>query len=309
MAFVLPRTTVHTLAGAELAIAESVLYASLFDYPLTLAELRQTLVASAQTPSEIVTRYQSSDALQAVVDMKEGLFFLRGQDALVAERRAREAVSRRFLQKQQTLLRIICSLPYVRLVALSGSIAHLNLDRDGDLDLFIVTRGRRVWTVTVAAVLLAKLLGRRRVLCANYIVADTRLRLDQEDVFTASQVIHLKPLIGRDVYRELLKVNPFVQRHYPNFHAGSCDAFALKPTAWEKGVKRVLEAALAPLSASIEAVCRRLYRAYLIRRAARWRSPDQVRLEPDCLKLHTQSHRQSIAERFAQGSQGLGIKI
>ena len=58
MAFVLPRATVHTtLDGAERAIAESVLYASLFDYPLTLAELRQTLVESAQTPSEILTTY------------------------------------------------------------------------------------------------------------------------------------------------------------------------------------------------------------------------------------------------------------
>jgi hypothetical protein len=308
MPFVVPRAAVHALTGAELAIAESVLYASLFDYPLTLAELRQTLVASEQTPTEIVARYRASDALRAVVDAKGGIFFLRGQAHLVDERRAREAVSRRFLEKQRTLLRIICALPYVRLVALSGSIAHLNLDRDGDLDLFIVTRGRRVWTVTVAAVVLAKLLGRRRILCANYIVADTRLRLDQDDIFTASQVIHLKPLIGGDVYRDLLRVNPFVQRHYPNFHARSNDAFAFHPRAWQRGVKRALEMVLAPLSAPIEALCRGLYRAYLVRRAPLWRSPDQVRLEPDCLKLHTQSHRRSIAERFALGSRGLGIK-
>jgi len=32
--------------------------------------------------------------------------------------------------------------------------------------------------------------------------------------------------------------------------------------------------------------------------AASWRSPEQVRLEDDCLKLHTQSHRQSILDRF-----------
>jgi len=29
------------------------------------------------------------------------------------------------------------------MVALSGSVAHLNLEGSGDLDLFIVTRGRR----------------------------------------------------------------------------------------------------------------------------------------------------------------------
>ena len=36
------------------------------------------------------------------------------------------------------------------MVALSGSIAHCNLDRGGDLDLFIVTHGHHVWSVTVA---------------------------------------------------------------------------------------------------------------------------------------------------------------
>ena len=38
------------LSAAELAIARSVLYASLFDYPLTLAQLRQTLIESAADP-------------------------------------------------------------------------------------------------------------------------------------------------------------------------------------------------------------------------------------------------------------------
>jgi len=42
---------VSTLSGDELAIARSVIYASLFDYPLTLAQLRQTLIESVQTPS------------------------------------------------------------------------------------------------------------------------------------------------------------------------------------------------------------------------------------------------------------------
>jgi hypothetical protein len=309
MALGFPQTAAHAaLAGAELAIAESVLYASLFDFPLTLAELRQTLVASEQTPTEILARYKSSPALQAVVEHDEGLFFLRGQRHLVAERRERESFSRCFLKEQRVLLALICGLPYIRLVALSGSIAHLNLDPDGDLDLFIVTRGRRVWAVTVAVVLLAKLLGQRQALCANYIVADTRLQLDQEDVFTANQVMHLKPLVGRAIYRQMLAVNPFVQRHYPNFHPVSVDGFAFHPPAPLRALKRALEIALTPVMAPIELLCRRLYRAYLIRRSPFWRSPAQVRLEPDCLKLHTQSHRESIAERFTASGRGIGIR-
>src|SRR5262249_52075783 len=133
----------------------------------------------------------------------------------------REARSRQFLARYRPLLRIICSLPYVRMVALSGSIAHLNLEGSGDLDLFIVTRGRHVWSVTVAVLILAKLLRKRRLLCANFVIADDRLSLDQQDLFTASQIIHLKPLVGGEVYRTLVTSNPFVKRFYPNFHESS----------------------------------------------------------------------------------------
>jgi hypothetical protein len=187
-------------------------------------------------------------------------------------------------------------MPYVRMAALSGSIAHLNLEGGGDLDLFIVTRGRRVWSVTVAALLLAKLLRQRRVMCVNFVIADVRLDLDQEDLFTASQIIHLKPLVGADLYRRFVQANPFVVRYYPNFHASV--PRPSKSAAVLERAKRLVEVVLTPISAPLETVCRSAYGWYLRRSAGSWRSPDQVRLQDDCLKLHTQSHRRSILERF-----------
>ncbi len=50
------------LTPAEESIARSVLYAALFDYPLTLAQLRQTLIGSRQTASEIIATYVASAA-------------------------------------------------------------------------------------------------------------------------------------------------------------------------------------------------------------------------------------------------------
>ena len=146
----------------EAAIARSVLYASLFDYPLTLAQLRYTLVESIQTPSEIRAAYEQSEALRGAIEYQDGFFFPRGRSHLVDERRQREERSRVFLARHRMFVRLVCAMPYVKMVALSGSIAHLNLERDGDLDLCIVTKGCHVWSVAVAVVLLAKFLRRRR---------------------------------------------------------------------------------------------------------------------------------------------------
>jgi hypothetical protein len=286
------------MTADELAIARSVLFASLFDYPLTLAQLRQTLIESSLTPSEIEATYAHSESLHAMIEHREGFFFPRGRRDLICERRRREAHSRIFLDRHRRLLSVISALPYVEMVALSGSIAHLNLDGAGDLDLFIVTRGRHVWSVTIAVVILAKVLRRRPTTCANFVLADSALALDQQDLFSASQIIHLKPLVGEATYRRFVAANPFVSRFYPNFRV---TPVTRRHTVWQhvmRGARRAVEFALAAPSIAVEVLCRRAYRAYLTRRSSTWNSPDQVRLEPDCLKLHTKSHRHSVLSRF-----------
>jgi len=287
------------MSAEELAIARSVLFAALFDYPLTVAQLRQTRIESSLTPSEIELIYARSEPLQEMIEHRQGFFFPRDRRDLVCERRRREARSRVFLDRHRRLLSAICALPYVEMVALSGSIAHLNLDGAGDLDLFIVTRGRHVWSVTVAVVVIAKLLRRRPTTCANFVLADSALALDQQDLFSASQIIHLKPLVGAEMYRRFVAANPFVSRFYPNFRVSPLTRRRTILQRVIRGAKRTVEFVLAAPSVAVEVVCRRAYRAYLTRRSSTWDSPDQVRLEPDCLKLHTRSHRRSILDRFS----------
>jgi hypothetical protein len=291
----------------EMAILRSVSYAALFDYPITVEQLHRSLIECEMTPAEILATFDRSRALQRIIEYRDGFFFPAGRVNLVAERRDRESRSRAFLARHRLVLRLICAIPFTRLIALSGSVAHLNLEPEGDLDLFVVTRGPRVWTVTLAVLILTRLMRCRREICANFVIADTHLAVEQQDLFTANQAIHLKPLIGPDALDEFLAANPFIRKFYPNtaprpravahpFRAALSAPPGLKACA--TGVKTILEAVLAAPSPLIECASRTLYGWYLRRRAARWRSPEQVRLQSDYLKLHTRSHRESILKRF-----------
>jgi hypothetical protein len=283
----------------EVAIARSVIYASLFDYPLTLEQLHYSLIESAQTRPEILAVYEGSELLRDIIEYRDGFFFPAGRGDLIAERRRRESRSDEFLAQHRLALRLVCALPFTRLVALSGSIAHRNLEPNGDLDVFIVTRGPRVWTVTVMLLVLTRLLRRRRTICANFLIADTHLVLDQQDLFTANQVIHLRPLAGAELLDRIRAANPFVAAYYPNSSTRTAEPPWLAPAGrGERFVKRALEAVLALPAPLIESICRRLYAWHLRRRAESWRSPDQVRLQSDYLKLHTRSHRHRVMERF-----------
>ncbi|HZR23394.1 MAG TPA: hypothetical protein VFA59_07405 [Vicinamibacterales bacterium] len=292
----------------ELALLRSVTYASLFDYPLTLDQLHRSLIECEMSPHEVLATYDRSDPLQRVVDYRDGYFFPAGGYDLVAERRRRELRSREFLAQHRLVLRLICAIPFTRLVALSGSLAHFNLEPDGDLDLFIITKGAHVWTVTLAILLLTKAMRCRRAICANFIIADTHLALEQQDVFTANQVVHLKPLIGASALDDFLAANPFVAHYYPNaVRQGLSSVVAWRQRALDRA-KRALERLLAWPSPLLESTARTLYGWYLRRRAARWRSPEQVRLQTDYLKLHTQSHRRSILDRFNAAMEGALVR-
>jgi hypothetical protein len=169
----------------ELAIAASVIHASLDDYPLTLEELHESLIGSPQTLAELVSVFEGSDVLQQVVERRDGFFFPTGRGDLVDERRRREARSRAFLDRHALLLRLVCCLPFVRLVALSGRIARLNLEAGGDLDLFIVTRAGHVWSTAAAVKGLSALLSRRCMVRARIVLDEDHLELESRDLDTA----------------------------------------------------------------------------------------------------------------------------
>src|ERR1700741_945406 len=109
----------------ELGVLRSVVYASLFDYPLTTHQLHQSLTGVRADCNDILAWWRSSDFLQSTVESRDGLFFPAGRADLIATRARREAVSREMLDRDRRILSMVATLPYIRMVALSGSLAHL----------------------------------------------------------------------------------------------------------------------------------------------------------------------------------------
>jgi hypothetical protein len=287
----------------ELAVLGAVVYASLFDYPLTPAQLETSLIGVRADIGTIERWLRDSDLLRGAIEHRDGLYFPAGRSDLVHTRARREALSRALLDRDRRILSLISRLPFVRMVALSGSLAHLNAESAADLDLFVITTPRRVWSVTLTTLLLAKLLGWRKRVCLNYVVSENAMRVEPGDLFSANQIIHLRPVVGPNVFNHFVKSNGFVREFYPNFRLDESP----KPSAFAKAmadkqapspkslVERVLSVGFAQLA---ELVAQSLYGWHLRRRSANWQSRDQVRLEAECLKLHTSSHRAATMARF-----------
>ena len=281
-----------------MAILRAVLYASVFDFPLSAQELQRSMPRHRISIDALKRAIAERPFLKERIDLVDDWYVPAGRADLVERRRQRERSSRAFLAKHRRTLDVICTLPFTRLVAISGSLAHLNADEDADLDLFVVTRGPHVWTVALSLVILSRLMRRRKAVCANFLLADSHMALDQRDLYTASQVLHLRPVIGAETQSRFMEANPFVREWFPNAGGSPPVEFPLPPAGGMRRLKRALELLLWIPSRPIEALCRRVYGWHLRRRISHWRSPEQVRLEPCCLKLHTHSHRNAVLGRF-----------
>ncbi len=291
------------MTALERAFLQSVVYASLFEYPLTLTQLRDSLIGERADEHTLARCYAASPRLQGSVEYSDGFYFPRGRRDLLGTRQRRETASRALLRDLSRALSLITALPFVRMVALSGSLAHLNADDEADLDLFVITSRARVWSVTFSVLVLARLFGWRRRLCLNYVVSERALMVGPADLFCANQIVHLQPVSGQDVYANFLESNRFIERFYPNFRPRNIGGRDFSPAVStvrgaltaRAALESVLDWTIAPL---YERVCRFVYGRHLRRRAHTWRSRDQVRLEPECLKLHTSSHRREVMEKF-----------
>ena len=288
-------------SALERPFLQSVLYAALFNYPLSSAQLCEALIGATADESALTACFAQSPMLQAAIEHADGFYFPRGRRDLLTTRTRREAASRSLLARLHGLQLLVQYMPFVRMVALSGSLAHLNADEEADLDLFVIVAPGRVWSVTLTTLLAARLLGWRRSLCLNYVVSERALMVGPADLFSANQIIHLQPITGLESYRRFLDANRFVERFYPNFRPRRLVLSRSAGIRLLRGVKRVIELALnVGIAPVYERICRTVYGRHLRRQAHTWQSRDQVRLERECLKLHTSSHRREVMERFEE---------
>lgn len=146
-----------------------------------------------------------------------GYYTLRGRENLVELRRARAAHAARLWPVAVRFGYAIGSVPFVRMVAVTGSLAWDNLDQSGDVDYLIVTEPDHLWTCRwfVQAIARAARLDGAR-LCANYVVSTRALLLAEHNLYGAYEVARMTPIVGLRMYRRLLRANAWATTFLPN---------------------------------------------------------------------------------------------
>jgi hypothetical protein len=158
------------------------------------------------------------DAAGDFVTCGSRYYVLAGREGLAQTRIRRQQASKRTMRQADAWGQLIARLPYVRMVTVTGSLAVDNAEAGDDVDYLVITAPGRVWlarALTVAIVRLAALRGLK--LCPNYVLSETALALPERDVYTARELLQMRPVAGHRVYARMLAANAWCAELLPNW--------------------------------------------------------------------------------------------
>jgi hypothetical protein len=292
----------------EAAILRTVAYADLFDYPLTVPEVYRYLAGTAVPLSAVQEALEDGPLSVERLARSREYVTLVGRESLVETRLRREALSARMWRKGKRYGRAIASLPFVRMVAVTGTLAVNNIELGQDIDYLIVTAPRRVWLARFF-VLVFVYLGRleRLTICPNYILSSDALSQFEPSFFTAHELAQMIPLYGLDTYRALLETNAWARRYLPNAFAASPDRLVHRVTPFSRAFKRVAERALLGRFGDAWEERERERKIAQLRQEATECGTKAAAFTPDCCKGHMEDHGNQIREAYAQRLRQVGL--
>ena len=214
----LPASAEHPMPdlNARQAILRALAYSDIFDQALSITTLSSFLEAPGITPELLQQTLQALHE-EGMIGRDGDLVMLAGREALVDTWQRRQKQSARKYRSAQRYTALIRCLPFVRMVAITGSLAAQNAEAPDDIDLFLIAAPGRVWLTRALTILVVRLAALSGVtLCPNYLIASDALKLTERNLYTARELTHMQPLYGMLWHRRLRACNRWAGTYLPN---------------------------------------------------------------------------------------------
>ncbi len=206
-----------TRAEIEQAIVNTVTYVDAFDYPLTTAEIHRYLVGLHLPHSRVTDLLHASNLVPWRLNRVGDYYMLPGRETISQLRDERRAISERLWPRAVQYGLLMARMPFVRMIAVTGSLAVNNVGPKEDIDFFIITADDHLWVCRAFIILIVRMAARHGLeLCPNFFLAESAIYLTEQNIFTAHEVTQMVPIYGLAQYKRLRSANPWVHKILPN---------------------------------------------------------------------------------------------
>ena len=192
-------------------------YFDIFDYPLTQTEIAQFL-KSSYSQVEFIEDLNHLTIENWIYKFDE-FYMLQDDYSLVQRRRIGNTHAKNMLKTAEKIAGFLSGFPFVKGVAVSGSLSKNFADENSDIDFFIITERNKLWlarTFMHCFKKLAFLYKKQDWFCMNYYIDEEMLQIKEKNIYTATEIATLLPLRGIDIFDEFYKSNLWSKNFLPN---------------------------------------------------------------------------------------------
>ncbi len=245
------------MTDLEKAICKTLAYFDIFEYPLTLLEVKKWLWEYKEDDLWLIKNSLTNLAKQNRLVEKDGFYCWPGRQENVATRLERYRLAEEKIKKARKYITILSGLPYLRGIFICNNLAWHNSRPDSDIDLLITVKPGKIWTARFLATTLVKLLGlrptpgqRRDKLCLSFFLTEDNLNTEKlkikapRDIYLTYWLDQLIPWYQtQDAYGKLRRANSVWLRKYlpQSYGFKLAPATRIKKTAVRRWFKKQLE--------------------------------------------------------------------
>ena len=199
------------------SILKVVAYFDIFYYPVTAQEIMHFMDKPC---TEQKLNFALNRLLNDEIIFKTKDYFLFHKDQTwVLKRIKGNAAATKQLKIAKKIAAFLTWFPFIKGVAVSGSLSKNIAHENSDIDFFIITKESRLWLSKLfftSFIKCATIAGFKKWFCLNYVVDETNLKVPEKNIFTATEIITLLPLYGASLFDSFFKANEWVYDFFPN---------------------------------------------------------------------------------------------
>lgn len=228
----------------EKSILATIGYYDVLNYPLTGFEVFRYLISPLHIIAQSEINYKSEiepiskisflDVLVALknpvlsnfIEEYNGFYFLKNSASsagrhqqIVETRIERQKISDQKWKKAIKIIKWLQIIPYIKMIAVSGSLALDNAKEQSDIDLLIVAKRKRIWTVRFLIIFFLHFFGKRRHgkktkdrACLNHFITDNSLEIKFPSLYNAQTYAHMVGILEIEIgiFEKFYKANKWI---------------------------------------------------------------------------------------------------
>ncbi len=216
----------NLLNPCSTAIQKTLAYSSVFKYPLTFYQLSTYLISNKKFKYKEFRKQLKRLVSKGFVKQRKGKYYLPGVKNIDSEKRKK--YSKRLIRKNRKILKCLESVPWIKMICITGSTANYSADHKTDLDLMFVTSKNRVWLTRGFVFLILRIVGKlppsdfnNREICPNIFMDEKNLswKKHQRNLYVAKNIIAMQPIYNKEnMYFRFLRANAWLHKYVAQFN-------------------------------------------------------------------------------------------